>query len=264
MGSLVGELLLRNKRKRLKAEAGLVVVALASCGPNFSAELVRDELEEGAFLFEAANGVVVGPYDVGIGVDELDGAGSGEAVGRRFQDGAGLDGELAFGEGFEGSYLVHVDLLEGAFLVGDEEDFAAEVLEGRRHRRVGVEGVGVEVGVQGDVDLIVADAGVGDGEPGAFAAVAAGADFDETRLQRVGVDLDFHVGGPVADFEGVADEVRVGRENFEDAALAFVDEAHAKVDEVGAVDAPLVVAPDGDDFMDAVTRDGVDDVLVPP
>jgi len=112
--------------------------------------------------------------------------------------------------------------------------------------------------------LIVADAGVGDGEPGAFAAVAAGADFDETRLQRVGVDLDFHVGGPVADFEGVADEVRVGRENFEDAALAFVDEAHAKVDEVGAVDAPLVVAPDGDDFMDAVTRDGVDDVLVPP
>jgi len=114
--------------------------------------------------------------------------------------------------------------------------------------------------------LIVADAGVGDGEPGAFAAVAAGADFDETRLQRVGVDLDFHVGGPVGHLQRVQDDPRVRRQGLEQAAVfsgGGRNERHAVIHKVRAVRVALVVDPDGHDLMFAVPRDGVDDVLVP-
>jgi len=217
------------------------------------------QVQRNAFL----EAVVVALQDGRVGVDELDGAGPREAVGRE-------SGEVA---------RLHVPL-EGVVrrqlrqtrrrLVGrphhardarHEEDLGAELGEGGRRGRQRVELLRRRgERVQRRVHLVVPDTRPRNGRPRALAAVAAGADLDEAAVTRGLVVFHLHVRGAVGNSQRVQNAIRVRGELRRDVSRRH--ERHAVVHEVGAVDAALVVDPNGHDFVFAVARRRVHHVLV--
>lgn len=76
------------------------------------------------------------------------------------------------------------------------------------------------------------------------------------------LELDLRVHRPPSDAERVEGPQHVLDHRTELRLRIELKEAHAEVDDGGAVGLALVVLPDSDDLVDAVSGDRVDDVLI--
>ena len=118
---------------------------------------------------------------------------------------------------------------------------------------------GVKVCIQGNVDLVVANARVREGLPRPFTPVAPAADLNQARSR-----IRHHylrVSRTVPYLQGVQDRPLV----LDDALHDFVVHAaqlHPKVNIELIVDVPLVVLPNGCDLVPPVPRNAVDYVLL--
>mmetsp|Transcript_49312 Transcript_49312/g.139618 ORF Transcript_49312/g.139618 Transcript_49312/m.139618 type:complete len:520 (+) Transcript_49312:1558-3117(+) len=162
-----------------------------------------------------------------------------------------------------GADLVERRLRDAQVLAPDvreqEFDVAVPLALGRARlgRQCG-EGLGVKVGVNKDVGLVVADALVDHVAPKALSTVAASADLDEAR--RAAAHLDFGVAWPVADLKRVKHLLQVDDQLLSERLVG----GHAPLPvqhETGAIGRLAVVLPEGADLVLAVARHGVHHVL---
>lgn len=210
-------------------------------------------------------------HNAPVGVEKFHAAAPGEAV-LRGNDGLanGEENLVALVRWKGGDFVegIFVDGLEDAYLVSEEILDAGGRKEGRwRERRKPLEGVRVDVGVEGNVGLVVADGGVSDVDPEAFGAMAAGTYLNETGRADLGTGevlwthLDLEVGRTVHELESIENLLGVVDEGSH-GGMGRAEQVLAVQHKVVSVGGPAVVKPDADDLVVAVTRDRIDDELV--